>query len=95
MNEEYAGCYYWLDGQIDKAKEAFRKAYEQRTSVSAGLCLAMIGDDEKDTARRDEILAELTTKHKDKAPKSLADLQDAHGHGAEPRRKQAARRRRG
>ncbi len=35
----------------------------------------MIGDDEKDAARRDVILRELTTKHKDKAPKSMAVCQ--------------------
>jgi uncharacterized protein HemY len=75
LNEEYAGCYYWLDGQTDKAKEAFRKAYEQRMSVSAALCLAMIDDDAKDTAKRDEILKELTTKRKDKSPQSLAVCQ--------------------
>jgi hypothetical protein len=35
----------------------------------------MIADDEKDTAKRAAILTELMTKHKDKAPKSLAVCQ--------------------
>ena len=31
----------------------------------------MIADDEKDSGRRNELIKELVTKHKDKAPKSM------------------------
>jgi tetratricopeptide (TPR) repeat protein len=75
LNEEYAACFYWLDGRPEQAKVEFAKAYEKRISVSAGLGLAMIADDEKNTARRDELLGELVTKHKARAPKSLAICQ--------------------
>ncbi len=72
QNEEFSACFYWLDGQIDKAKAAFTRAYQNRTSIPAAYCLAMIADDEKNATRRNELLNELLTKHKDKAPKSLA-----------------------
>jgi tetratricopeptide (TPR) repeat protein len=72
LNPEYAGCFYWLDGRPDKAKEAFSRAYEKSISVSAALCLAMIADDDKDLARRDALLKEITTTHSAKAPKSAA-----------------------
>jgi tetratricopeptide (TPR) repeat protein len=71
LNEEFAGCFYWLEGQLEKAKVAFRKAFRTRTSVSAGLALAMIADEEKDAPRRQELLTELVRRHKEKAPKSL------------------------
>ena len=67
QNEEYSACFYWLDGQIEKAKTAFTRAYQNRTSITAALCLAMIADDEKDASRRNELLKELVTKHKNKA----------------------------
>ena len=72
QNEEYAGCFHWLEGRIKAAKVEFAKAYQTRTSISAALCLAMIADDEKDVARRDELLKELVSKYPDKAPKSMA-----------------------
>jgi tetratricopeptide (TPR) repeat protein len=72
LNPEYAGCFYWLDGRPALAKEAFGKAHEHSSSVSAALCLAMIADEEKDAGRRDQLLNEIVTKHADKAPKSAA-----------------------
>jgi len=75
LNPEYAGCFYWLDGRPEKAKQAFGKAYEKSASVSAALCAAMIADEEKDPSRRDALLKEITTKHVDKAPKSVAICQ--------------------
>ena len=72
LNQEYAGCFYWLDGRLDKAKEAFSKAYEKSQTVSANLCLALIAEDEKDPGRRDALLREITTIHAAKAPKSVA-----------------------
>ncbi len=72
LNPEYAGCFYWLDGRPDKAKEAFAQAHERSASPSAALCLAMIADDEKDTKRRDAMLKEMVTKHANTAPKSSA-----------------------
>jgi tetratricopeptide (TPR) repeat protein len=72
LNPEYAGCFYWLDGRQDKAKESFSKAYEKSGSVAAALCLAMIADGEKDPVRRDALLKEITTIHAAKAPRSAA-----------------------
>ncbi len=71
-NEEYSGCFHWLEGRTEVAKSEFAKAYQTRTSISAALNLAMIADDEKNAARRDELLKELVSKYQDKAPKSMA-----------------------
>ncbi len=65
---EYAGCFYWLDGRPKQAKEAFDKGYKVGKSMSAGLCAAIIADDEKDATRRDALLKEIVTKHVGKAP---------------------------
>ena len=54
LNQEYADCFYWLDGRLDKAKQALNKAYEKSQTVSVNLCLALIADDEKDPGRRDD-----------------------------------------
>jgi tetratricopeptide (TPR) repeat protein len=70
--QQYFGCFYWLDGRIDKAKAVFAEAYQKQTSIAAALALAQIADDEKDAARRDALLGELITKHRDKAPKTIA-----------------------
>jgi tetratricopeptide (TPR) repeat protein len=70
-NEEYSACFYWLDGRLEKANADFARAYQNRTSISAALCLAMIADDQKNVARRNELIKELVTKHKDKAPKTV------------------------
>ncbi len=72
LNPEYAGCFYWLDGRLEKAKEAFAKAYESNSPVSAALCLAMLADDEKNPGRRDALLKEIAAKHEDKSPKTAA-----------------------
>ena len=72
QNEEFAGCFHWLEGQLEKAKSEFASAYSARTSVSAAICLAMILDDEKNVAKRNEMMGELVAKHGDKAPKSIA-----------------------
>ena len=72
QNEEYAGCYHWLEGQTEKAKSEFASAYRTRTSISAALCLAMVFDDEKNAGKRDELVNELVARHGDKAPKSIA-----------------------
>jgi hypothetical protein len=71
LNEEYAGYFSWMEGRLERAKELLQKAYRTRTSVSAGVALAIIADDEHDAARRQEFLAELTTRHMARAPKSL------------------------
>jgi tetratricopeptide (TPR) repeat protein len=72
LNPEYAGCFYWLDGRLDQAKDAFNRAYKRNNSVSAALCLAMMADDEKDAVGRDALLREITTTHSTKAPRSAA-----------------------
>ena len=72
LNPEYAGCFYWLDGRLDQAKDTFNKAYKRNSSVSAALCVAMIADDEKDAVGRDALLREITTTHSAKAPRSAA-----------------------
>ena len=69
--EEGAGYFHWLEGDLEKAKAELAVAYEKRTSILSALCLAMIADDEKDSGRRNELIQELVTKHKDKAPKSV------------------------
>ncbi len=71
QNEEYTGYFYWLEGRRDAAKPAFTRAFRNRGSISAALALANVADDEKDAASRNEILEELVTKHKDKAPRSI------------------------
>jgi tetratricopeptide (TPR) repeat protein len=75
LNPELAGCFFWLDGRIEPAKKAFSKAFPERASVSAGLRVAMIADDEKDASRRDSVLKEIVTKHRDQAPKTVAACQ--------------------
>lgn len=75
QTSEYFGYFYWLDGRTDKAREIFTGAYSKSTSISAALALAMILDDEKDAARRDDLLKELVARHKEKAPRSLAICQ--------------------
>jgi len=70
LNLEYAGCYYWLDGSLEKAKDAFAKEYETSKSVSAALCAAIIADDEKDSTRRDALLKEIVTNYANKAPRT-------------------------
>jgi tetratricopeptide (TPR) repeat protein len=72
QNEEYAAYFHWLEGQLDKAKAELATAYSTRTSISAALCLAMILDDDKNAAGRDELLNELVSKHSEKAPRSVA-----------------------
>jgi tetratricopeptide (TPR) repeat protein len=72
QNEEYAAYFNWLEGRVDMAKAEFAMAYNTRTSVSAALGMAMIHDDEKNAARRDELLNELVAKHSEKAPKTVA-----------------------
>lgn len=69
---EYSACFYWFDGRTEKAKQDFRRAFEKYASVSAALCLALLADDEKDTAKRDAILNEFLTKNANKAPRSAA-----------------------
>ena len=69
------GAFSGLTDVSSQAKQAFGEAYEQQTSVSAGLCLAMIADQEKDPKRRDALLKEIVTKHRAKAPKSAAICQ--------------------
>jgi hypothetical protein len=73
--DEYGGCFYWLDGRLDQAKASLARAYQTRTSISAALALAMIADGERDTDRRDALISELLTKHRDKARMSLAICQ--------------------
>lgn len=67
----YFGYFYWLDGQVGKAREIFARAYEKDTSIAAAIALAQIADDAKDAARRDELLKELVTRHREKAPRTL------------------------
>ena len=71
QNEEYTGCFYWLEGRNDAAKAAFTRAFQNRKSISAAMALANIADDEKDAAHRNELLKELVTNYKDKAPRSI------------------------
>jgi tetratricopeptide (TPR) repeat protein len=71
QNEEYTGYFYWLEGRNDAAKAEFTRAFQNRKSISAAIALSNIADDEKDAARRNELLKELVTNYKDKAPKSI------------------------
>ena len=75
QNEEYAACFNWLEGRLDKAKADFATSSNTRSSVSAALSLAMIYDDEKNAARRDEMLNDIVSKYGDKAPKTAAIVQ--------------------
>ncbi len=68
QTEDYAGYFYWLEGRSDVAKKAFTRAFQNRRSISAAIALAIMADDEKDASRRNELLRELVTKHKDQAP---------------------------
>jgi hypothetical protein len=43
-----------------------------RTSLTAGKCLAIIADQEKDHARRDELLSVTVKEHATKAPMTFA-----------------------
>ena len=71
LNPEYAACYFWFDGNVDKAKEAFRKAVEKTASFSATLSLAMIANDENDTAAT-PCSNDIVTKRAAEGPNSAA-----------------------
>jgi Tfp pilus assembly protein PilF len=75
LKPEALAYYYWIDGRIAEAKAKFAEGFEKQGAVSALISLAMIADDERDKARRDQLLDEICTKHKAKAPLSIGVCQ--------------------
>lgn len=67
--ELFFAYFYWLDGRTDKAKEIFLRAYRQTGSVSPAVAMAMILDDAKDAAGRNELIDHVA-RHKDQFPKT-------------------------
>ena len=90
QNEEFAGYFYWLEGRNDEANKAFTRAFQNRKSISAAIALAIIADDEKDAARRNELLKELVTKYKDTVAQIARDLPDLRRNTSLHRRARAA-----
>jgi hypothetical protein len=67
--------FYWLDGRTEEAKSLLSKAYADRGSLVAAFGLAVIADDANDAGRRDQLLKELITKHKNTRPKTMEMFQ--------------------
>jgi WD40 repeat protein/tetratricopeptide (TPR) repeat protein len=68
LNPENLAFYYWLSGSRPKALGAFRRAYEEKSSILAARALVMIADDLGDRAQRDAMLNNLSTKHRAAVP---------------------------
>ena len=60
------GCFYWLDGQHEKARTVFSTAYNQSKQLGSGLCLAVLVDEAGDAVRRNSLLKEIAANNKQK-----------------------------
>jgi tetratricopeptide (TPR) repeat protein len=70
-NPTWAAYYRWLSGSNKKALDSFNQLYAAAPTASLGLSLMLLADEAGDTARRDEVLKDLCTKMRAKAPKSI------------------------
>ena len=65
------GCFYWLDGQHEKAKAAFTSACKPSMNL-AGLGLAVLVDQAGDAARRNDLMKQIAENNKQHNPWPLA-----------------------
>jgi tetratricopeptide (TPR) repeat protein len=71
----YEGCFYWLDGQKDKARQAYSRSRQKSFPLGDALGLAVLFDEAGDTALRNDLLKEVAAKSKGAYPKLIDALQ--------------------
>ncbi len=69
------GCFYWLDGQHEKARAAFTRSCKPTLKPGEGLCLAALLDQAGDAALRNKLLKEITAQAKKPHPPWIEALQ--------------------
>ncbi len=58
------GCFYWLDGQHEKAKAAFTRSCKPKLKAGDGVCLAVLLDQAGDAALRNTLMKEIVAQAK-------------------------------